>query len=880
MTTFGQRVPAIDPRLGSGRAFRSSNPTVLAVAESSFFGPAGGASIAAGVGGVTSSVAASSPATASVTANVGGVTSSATATSSGSGGSILVASAGITPTSFATGAWPASAFNNGVWRFSFTPTQASSNAYYNDWKALVVANDNGGLYLVGNTHAIELYNSAGAGPHFSQVISWTAGQTITVTIDTTPGAGKLTISGAATGNVTNASWTPSGTYFTASTSLGVGRYPGDLFYDYANATFSNITDASPPACSISANVGGITSSTTAIPGTYASSTAAVAGISSTMTATSPGVGSIAASSGGITSTITAASPALASITADVGGIASAITSAGPGSFGGIGESTASQRADQTGATSGTMTTAFTARTPSASVVVNDRLAFNGRRWIVNTAGTLSSGAGPSASGSQTDGTATLVAMTSTDVALTMTTQAANSVIVACVMRDQWSKDSSAPTDNKGNTYTIQGTSHAYLGFATAASAVFAVAGAAGGSGHTLSLTWPSSSSNVTGAEQSILVVEVPTRRSNPIVQAASFVERLTAASVTSASVTTTGPAVLVAFWLGTGGVVTVGTAHPGAPQSPLTSIPNADTAVAIHNNGYIQAKAAWAYQAEPGTYTATWTGTSEGAQLYLVAIQEAPGTLATVAGSVGGITSSMTAGPAASAAANVGGVTSTIAASTGTSASISAAVAGITSALTAITGTLASLSAQVGGVSSALGAGPSASLSASVGGVTSAIAATRETFAALSASVAGVTSSAAALTPAVAQLAAAVAGVTSVITASTAGTSVASVAASIGGISSTMTAAPAVTTADVTASSGGIASAITASSTAQGAASIATSSGGITSTLTASSPSVATMTATVGGITAVIVAGNGDTAPALVGTISDPYELIGTLEDV
>jgi hypothetical protein len=509
----------------------------------------------------------------------------------------------------------------------------------------------------------------------------------------------------------------------------------------AQITFA-IASLDEVAASGATTVGGITSAGTTRPGTFASGTASVGGIASNGQATSPGVASGSASVGGVTSTGSAASPALASGTASVGGITST-GQAGQSLFGTVGATAAVQRADQTGPSTGTMSTAFVNRTPSTAVAINDRLIANGRRWHVNTAGTTSAGGGPTGTGIQADGTAQLVALASTDTALTMTTQTSNSVLLACVMRENWANDTSAPTSNKGGTFAIQGSAHFYAGFPSAASAVFALTNATGGAGHAISITWPAKSA--TGAEVSMVVIEIPTGRSTSFVQATSFVEVAQSATETSASVTTTGPAMLVAFWLGAGGVITIGTEHPANPVAPFVRHLNADTSIAIHNNGYVQAKTASAFVAAPGTYTAQWSGVAEPAQLYLVAIQEAPGTQASGSSTVGGISSAGTTTSSttvtASGSTTVGGITSAGTTRPGTFASGTASVGGVTSNGSAVTaGTQASGSATVGGVTSAGVTGVSALGAATVGGVASAGAAITGTLAGGAAVVGGISS--------------------------------------------------------------------------------------------------------------------------------------------
>ena len=634
-----------------------------------------------------------------------------------------------TPSSFASGNFPLTILQSGPsYKFTFTPTQAYNHSAYIGFHAFLATNDDGGLWLVGSggNVRVELYNGAGGGTLVanSSNLTFSAGQAWTLDVNLAVGANasSLVVAGCTTGNGTT-SFTSAGTYFTAST-LGVGQFTNSGSFVLVG-TMSNIDDDAPTGASGSANVGGITGAGRAMTPALASGSSTVGGITSTGSATSPGIASGSSTVGGISSS----------------GVASSV---GAAVFGTIGQSTASSRADQTGNTTGTMTTQFSARTPGAAVAINDRLAFNGRRWIVNTAGTLSGGSGPTGSGLQTDGTAQLVAMVSTDTAFTMTTTIANSVLLAMVMRENWSSDPSAPTSNKGGTFALQGVPRFYGGFPSAATALFAMTNAPGGSGHIISATWPQK--NVTGAEVSLLVVEVPTTRATSFVKQVSFVEVASATTVQSASVTTTGPAMLVAFWLGTGGVVSVGSQHPGSPALPFQALPNADTSVAIHNNGYIQGKTAWAYQVNPGTYTATWTGTAEGAQLYLVAIQQIEGSVASGAANVGGITStgSTSAAPAAPTVGGggpVGGITGAGAAAV--AAFGAASVGGITSAGAAVLTTFASGTAQVGGIASsgqAVTAG-TASGASTVGGIASTGSASPDALAVGAAAVGGVASS-------------------------------------------------------------------------------------------------------------------------------------------
>jgi hypothetical protein len=86
------------------------------------------------------------------------------------------------------------------------------------------------------------------------------------------------------------------------------------------------------------------------------------------------------------------------------------------------------------------------------------------------------------------------------------------------------------------------------------------------------------------------------------------------APLTSRSVTTTGPATLVAFWWGDGGV-----------NPDKFAVPNNDF-FAVEALGMagelVQVTAAVKNVSEAGTYDVTWTATpAQGAQLWLVAVE-------------------------------------------------------------------------------------------------------------------------------------------------------------------------------------------------------------------------------------------------------------------
>jgi hypothetical protein len=194
------------------------------------------------------------------------------------------------------------------------------------------------------------------------------------------------------------------------------------------------------------------------------------------------------------------------------------------------------------------------------------------------------------------------------------TTTAGSTLLASLARGTWSAAPDAPTDNHGNAFTLLGATHAYTAYPESRTGLFDALSAKGGAGHTFSMTWGDIGS--TGDEVTISVVEV--RGASKIVDS-SWVERPKAATITSGTVTTTGPAILVAWWWGAGGVLPVGSKHVAAPGSGFTLIPDATALTSISTNGYVQVAAAYRVVSAAGMYTVTWT-TSEAAQLYLVAL--------------------------------------------------------------------------------------------------------------------------------------------------------------------------------------------------------------------------------------------------------------------
>lgn len=167
---------------------------------------------------------------------------------------------------------------------------------------------------------------------------------------------------------------------------------------------------------------------------------------------------------------------------------------------------------------------------------------------------------------------------------------------------------SPPTDNKGNTpYRQVGAIHEYARWPGEGTTVYAFDSITGGSDHRVSIDDSNRFDEVTFA-----TVEV---RNGGVIQDLKWNEVLNAAAQTSQSVTTTGPATLVAVWFGDDASATP--SNP-VPNNGFTRIEGVGNAVET-----VQMFVATKDVATAGTYNVTWNTTPlQGAQLYLLAVQK------------------------------------------------------------------------------------------------------------------------------------------------------------------------------------------------------------------------------------------------------------------
>lgn len=186
-----------------------------------------------------------------------------------------------------------------------------------------------------------------------------------------------------------------------------------------------------------------------------------------------------------------------------------------------------------------------------------------------------------------------------------------SVLVVGVARGDKDLFRNPITDNRGNgSYPQLGDVHVYEPYyPNSGTALYAANDVHGGSNFALS--------TATTADDEITVAAVEVL-DGTAVQAFDWVERSSAEPLTSKSVTTTGPATLIAFWWGDGFFQN--------PSQPQRATPNNDFVVVDTNaqelDSFIQCAVAVKNVTKPGTYDVTWTATpAQGAQLWLVAVQ-------------------------------------------------------------------------------------------------------------------------------------------------------------------------------------------------------------------------------------------------------------------
>jgi hypothetical protein len=192
----------------------------------------------------------------------------------------------------------------------------------------------------------------------------------------------------------------------------------------------------------------------------------------------------------------------------------------------------------------------------------------------------------------------------------MTTNSSGSTIVVSVGRGD-NTLFAIPTDNKGNSpYQQQDSVQVYPSYHESGTAIYAFTNAVGGSNFRVSTT---RGVNKAGQSDEITIAAVEVLEGTAI-KAVAWISG-TDDPLTSASVTTTGPATLIAFWWG-----------DGFPHTPQRATPNNDFNPVDTNanelDSFVQCAVAYKNVTAAGTYDVTWTAEpTQGAQLWLIAVQ-------------------------------------------------------------------------------------------------------------------------------------------------------------------------------------------------------------------------------------------------------------------
>jgi len=189
----------------------------------------------------------------------------------------------------------------------------------------------------------------------------------------------------------------------------------------------------------------------------------------------------------------------------------------------------------------------------------------------------------------------------------MTTQARDSVFVA--FNAGYASNDARPSDTYGNTWKRLGHAATYANYGDRFNVNAWVAlGGRGGANHTVSIV----KRGEPKGELSLPFVEVRDAR-----RVAAFAQSYADPSLVVASdaIEVDGPATLLAFWWGDGGVKQM-TATPG---DGFTLI---DAFVQLPDESGVQGAVAWRQVSEAGRYRVHWTAAPvQGASLWIIAIQ-------------------------------------------------------------------------------------------------------------------------------------------------------------------------------------------------------------------------------------------------------------------
>lgn len=394
---------------------------------------------------------------------------------------------------------------------------------------------------------------------------------------------------------------------------------------------------------------GLTSATTTIPVTAAAGALGESGLTSgsaavKLTASAAVLGdpgTIVATTGASTSTANAAiqgAPGVASATGSIPLTASATVLGAPGATNATASTIGTlalgvvgirQKANTTTPNTGTVTTypVYPAWQPSHLYTLSDaiRVSNGGNCYELTitspgASGTSAASGGPTGTGANIADGGCHWNFLDTGNATTNSQASGSFFLASCA----WGRDATGgaiPTDSKSNTWT-QLAKRFYAGFPPSSAAIYAATNPAiGGAAHTLTDAYGLGGDGG-GDETTLILVEI---KNGSLVKAFSQAEVSPVSNVcTSLSVTTTGPAILVAFWWLNGVVRTSGTNHDAVPGSGFTAIPEGTALMEIGPSGAGEVQVATHYRSvsAPGTYTASITTTGgEGAIVYLIAVQ-------------------------------------------------------------------------------------------------------------------------------------------------------------------------------------------------------------------------------------------------------------------
>ena len=165
-----------------------------------------------------------------------------------------------------------------------------------------------------------------------------------------------------------------------------------------------------------------------------------------------------------------------------------------------------------------------------------------------------------------------------------------------------------PSDNNGNAFKQLGAKHTYKLWPKSGTALYACERSVGSAGHIVTACKPLATDETT-----LSVVEVI---QGGVVVDVKWREVLAGAPLTSPSVTTTGPALLVAWWWGDADSTGEKTAVPDSEFTLVDAI--------LLEGSLVQCVVATRQVSMAGTFQLTWTATPlQGAQLWIAAVQSA-----------------------------------------------------------------------------------------------------------------------------------------------------------------------------------------------------------------------------------------------------------------